>query len=55
MSLNWTVAGPEVARIVDAFEELQSCNQTVNHWLHHEHHPGVNFLLERSEVFGCCN
>jgi len=36
----WTVAGPEVARMVTEFESLQSCNQTTHHQ-HHEQHPGV--------------
>lgn len=43
----WTVAGPEVARMVTEFESLQSCNQTTHHQ-HHEQHPGVqtSFMKE---------
>ena len=48
------VAGPAVVRMVDEFEALQSCNQITDH-RHHVKHLGPDFVLERSEVFGCCN
>ena len=50
----WMEAGPEVVRMVNDFGALQSCDQITDH-RHHEHPRGPDFLLERSEVFGCCN
>ena len=43
----WMVAGPEVVRMVNEFEALQSCNQMTDH-RHHEQRPGVqtSFLKE---------
>ena len=43
----WTVAGPEVARMVNEFEALQSRDQTTD-YRHHEQHLGVqtSFLKE---------
>ena len=43
----WTVAGPEVVRMVNEFEALQSHDQTTEH-RHHEQHLGVqtSFLKE---------
>ena len=36
----WTVAGPEIVRMVNEFEALESRNQTTDH-RHHEQHRGV--------------
>lgn len=43
----WMVAGPEVGRMVNEFEALQSCDQITDH-RHHEQHLGVqtSFLKE---------
>ena len=40
----WTVAGPEVVRMVNEFEALQSHDQTTEH-RHHEQHLGVQTSL----------